>query len=327
MPLEKPDPASETTSPQPDPLSLLHATSENDSDGEDCELQIYDQRLDDRGEEVILRVGRRSHNRLEKDKNHRAGFVLTRHFGHMKGLLFTEFEIRSPYAKKAFRDIIKSYPGVNINSTEAIVIHNEPKCIFHYQHQLETYIEVCQEPHAAEHVKFSLEYMKKALQSEIKTYNSNVSMTTSTPGLEYKHLWMAYIPGALLYYQNREFHMVSRLRTMAMVHEEDKDQPEWVIEGEALDCDGYHFGYGRVSATISRYDGVRAFNHLGMFPFQYHPDHEEIKKSLVLRGKMFISMFGVHHRHYRGKFMSCPGLINPDASLNMIQPLTVREGI
>lgn len=26
MPLEKPDPASETTSPQPDPLSLLHPT-------------------------------------------------------------------------------------------------------------------------------------------------------------------------------------------------------------------------------------------------------------------------------------------------------------
>lgn len=326
MPLEKPDPASETTSPQPDPLSLLHPTSESDSDGEDCELQIYDQRFDGRSEKVTLRAGTRSHNRLEKDKNHRAGFVLTRHFGHMKGLLFTEFEIRSPYAKRAFRDVIKSYPGVNINSTAAIIMRNEPKCIFHYRHQLEAYIEACEEPRSAEHVKFCLEYMKKALQSEMKTYNATVSMQTSNPGLEYEHLWMAYIPGTLLYHQDQEFHMVSRLKTMAMVHKKDEDQPEWAITAEVLGCDGYNIGYCGFYATIARYDGVRAFNHLVTFPFQYHPDHEEIKKSLILRGKVFISMVGVHHRHYRGKFMSCPGLINPDASMKMLQPLTVREG-
>lgn len=68
---------------------------------------MYQSRIDTRGERVLLQVGAKSDFEKLRPLSHAAALVLTRFYSESKELMETSLAIRSPYLKKALREIVK----------------------------------------------------------------------------------------------------------------------------------------------------------------------------------------------------------------------------
>ena len=138
--------------------------------GEKCEIHLYERRFNTRGEPITLQSGSRSDLVWPVESSIEAALVVTRFYNHRKELESTQLEIKSPYIREAMKTVIGSYPGVNINSGGPILVPGDPRCLFHYRNELNSYASKCQNKKAREHILFCLKYLSKVLNEEIMSY-------------------------------------------------------------------------------------------------------------------------------------------------------------
>ncbi|KAK7413634.1 hypothetical protein QQX98_007497 [Neonectria punicea] len=228
-----------------------------DSEGEDCELHTYDRRFDARGENVMLRVGTTSEFEIPKIKSHRAALLLFRTYRPNKELQFTDLVVRSKHIKQALREVIKTYPGVNLSSFGDITIPAPPMCLFHYRTELEAYAAEAECPTVRKHVNLCLDYMTGALKLETALYNTAMD-GPGEPSIEHRHLWMAFKPGCLLYETIDDMDVVSRLREINSVKNSDTgDVEQWELVSENIYHNGRDLGYGDAMIVIEKGPGPK----------------------------------------------------------------------
>lgn len=303
--LGRADSASDTTAESNianDPFASIESIPANKGRGEICELHTYDSREDSRGEIVILRTGSKSEIDFEHERSPEAALVLTRYFTFLKEIYSTELEIKSPYIKAAFEEIAGSYPGVNFGSDSSMTVFDEPQCLFHYRKELKDYAETCSNPRAKEHVLFCLKYMARCLRSQISAYNTMMENNERAPGLEFRNLWMVFRPNDLLYTTEKGTGMVLRLKRMEMIEKTGKadSHDKWTLTIERIQYDGTTFGRTHTKVNITEYHGYKALSELPVYPLQYHKEKEIIREELIIRGKRFVSLAGVHYCMYDG---------------------------
>ena len=298
--------SSDSSGEEVDPLRVLEKVrGAEDSEGQACEIHMYQVRYDSRGERVCLQTGSRTELVWEKEPSHEAALVVTRFYSPLKELQITRLAIQSPYIKTALRDVVGSYPGTDINSNGPIYLFDEPRCLFHYHDELEAYAIAAKEENARRHVNFCLQYMAKILRAEISAYDSMMKNEAVTPGLEHRHLWMAFKPGALLYQRYEGHDIISRLREIQRL--KIKDLPDvWIVVAERIECSGDSFGFVANNVTIANYDGYKPLTELDIFPLKYHVEQERIKDNLITRGRIYVSLCGIHHKLYEGPMGSSP---------------------
>lgn len=264
--------------------------------GQLCELHSYDIRTNSRGEIFLLQTGTKAELPQERGVGHEAALVLLRYFnpqqksGDPPDL---KLAIKSPHIKRAFRDIVKQYPGVNINSKNDILLVGKPFCLFHYREEFKKYAMEPVNERKGEHILFCLKYMEKALQSELESFNSMIE-NTFAPGLEHEHLWMVFRPGDLLFQLVKDAEVVVRLVEMKFCAD------AWQLDVVSIMSDGKVFGHVEDREWILKYDGFKSFTDLPIFPLKYHSSQNRIRKDLIERGKKYVSLFGIHHRLYEG---------------------------
>lgn len=303
-----------------DQLSILDAPETgSDAEAEECELHIYDSRYDTRGELILLRAG--THFRIDiplPDSRH-AGFVVIRHYSPSKILTKTNFEIRSPYATKAIRHVIKSYPGLAIGSKGKIVLDDQPRCLFHYRAELLEFAHSQSDKRFLQHVDYCLKYMNKVLSPQLNAFSTNVEQNTDQPGLQYEDLWMVFKPGTLVY-ENAKFPRIAQLHRMEWVvqrflppgpapsQRSPRPPPfhqtiefQWIFYSKMLCFDGKNFEIVDFTRRLAPYEGVRPFSSLDIFPLEYHERHAQIRQDSLDRAKLFISKaVGLRYCHYEG---------------------------
>ena len=265
-----------------------------------CELHTYDSRYNTKGERVYLQSGRKRDWHPDPPQRNEAALVLVRHYNAEKILDETTLEIRSPHVKDALKEVIVSYPGINLHSSSHITLNNEPQCLFHYRKELQAYAVAkgVDQPEAKNHVLFCLRYAYTTLKRQCWSYKSTMSGNGTYPGLEFDHLWMAFKPGDYIYHRNDQVEIAFRLikieKLSLLVFQ------TWTLVLEHIKCDGKDFGHARENVHISRYDGYRPLVELEYCPIRFHPERERIKRYLTSRGRAYVSLFGSHHRLYQG---------------------------
>ncbi|KAJ4355399.1 uncharacterized protein N0V89_003415 [Didymosphaeria variabile] len=286
------------------PLGDLDRTTEREENlGEICELHVYETRFNSKGEEVVLQIGATEGLDIEEIRSPDAALVLMRNYDATKALKGTTLEIRSPYMRKAMAEIIRDYPGVDTQTAGILKISGKPHCVFHYRKELYAYAQASDDEDVKEHVTYLLKYMEQALRKEIATYETHMMANTESPGLDFDSLWMTFRPGDLLYHSRNGDGQICRLKSMRM--ETDNLRPlryakYWYLRCEIINCDGEDFIYSWDDTRIFTYDGYRPLSNLNIIPLQFHKDQMSIRESLLVRGKTFLSLLGVHHRSYRG---------------------------
>jgi len=267
--------------------------------GVECEIHMYERRFNSRGEAILLQSGSRSEFPWATESSIEAALVLTKYYSIQKQLEGTQLEIKSPYIRAAMKAVIQSYPGVNINSSGPILINDDPMCLLHYRHELHTYSSKSRDKKVKEHITFLLQYMTKILDREIMSYEELMQNEDVPPSLEFKNLWMAFKPGALLYHKANGIHTACRLRSMTKV--KPFQQPEyWALETESIVYDGKDFRFSASKSTISSYDGYRPITEFELFPLEYHEDEKSIRTVLLERGNKYTTFLGIQHCVYEG---------------------------
>ena len=67
-----------------------------------------------------------------------------------------------------------------------------------------------------------------------------------------------------------------------------------------VDFDGKVIGETPIEVAILKFRGTKKIHTLDAFPFEYHPNKQEMKAYLVQCGRKLISLMGIRHRQYRG---------------------------
>ncbi|RDW80898.1 hypothetical protein BP5796_05596 [Coleophoma crateriformis] len=271
----------------------------HDDEGKKCEIHMYERRFNSRGEAILLQSGSRSEFSWITESSVEAALVLTRYYSITKALESTQLEVRSPYIRAALKDVVRSYPGVNVNSSGPILIPGDPKCLFHYRDELNTYASNTKDKKAKEHVKFLLQYMAKVLNREIVSYKELMENESVAPGLEFHNLWMAFKPGTLLYKSHSGVDTLHRLRDMTKVTLFQQPQ-YWRLQTEVLVYEGKDLRFVSENFDIAEYSGYRPLTEHELFPLEYHKDQKSIRDTVLQRGKKYTEYLGIQYCMYEG---------------------------
>jgi hypothetical protein len=268
----------------------------DDTAGLSCEMKTYVAReWHSGGIQTTLEGAIQRVEYKPKEKDHDSAFVLTKYYyQNSKEVSYTQLEVRSPHVRAALRAVIKEYPGVLFDKTRIIMLH-ETRCLFHYRNELREYGLRLDDHVAVEHLVFILNYMYKKLESEISSYYTFMESQSFAPGIDSKHLWMAFRPGDLLYTKMDGVDKIVRLKSTS---------GEWrgglSLQAEDIQYNGTDYGRCKVDLSINAYRGYKPLEELQYCPLQYMQRKDAITASLITRGRKFLGLRGVHHRHYEG---------------------------
>jgi hypothetical protein len=87
--------------------------------------------------------------------------------------------------------------------------------------------------------------------------------------------------------------------TKAFYYEYDNVR-ELKVSGVYIDFQGYEFGTIERTFVVMSFKGLEFIKDCGVFPLEYHPNREIVRKALLERGRKFISLKGKQHRIYAG---------------------------
>lgn len=267
--------------------------------GSKCELQSFESRYDWKGEKVVLSVGSRKNLDGPDHVAHESALVLTRFYNREKDLDRTELQIRSPYLKEAFKEVVPEYKEFNIQTKE-IVLRDDLRYFFYYRKELQEYGRNLENPTAIEHLMFALTYMYRTLEREFQTYYNFVEVPNGIPSIDFGNLWMVFRPGDYVYFKVCGVEKVMKILHMKQNSAFPTASSSWTLTGEKIAYDGKNFGYANDSLVIRSYNGYKPLMESHIKPLKYHPDKDSIIERFVKRGKRFIGLHEVHHCEYNG---------------------------
>lgn len=265
-----------------------------------CEVREYEERHNLKGEKIMKLV----EDKVEadaKEEGKEYAIISYKHYGPDGSLKSSRLEIQSPHIIKALREVIKTYPGQSFNG-ETVILHGQLRCIFHYRKRLEDYRQNIYDKVAKWHIHLILRFMGKELQSSIRSYKAHVETSSLSPSIEFKDLWMVFVPGELVLSGQYETRQISLLRS-TVIQQDSCGNQFWSITGRCFTHDGTHFGYSDKIVEVPFFAGANDIRKLPIWPLKYCDDEkalENLQEELVTRGKKFCSLKGYHHKAYTG---------------------------
>lgn len=297
------------------PLHFLQNPDSSPDDPEEvgsrCQVIHFERMTNSKGEKVTLRsglsragLGIGSREPLAA----KSALVLIRDMDNAD-CPHVELEIQSPHMKAALKECVPSFSNLDIER-KPIVLKGEPRCLFHFRDDLIKYHQRCAENNqtvAAIHVKFLLDHMFNTLSSEIRHFSRFMQGPVAQQGLDFLSLWMAFVPGEMVYVVNRRG-LHHKLRGSVIRLESMSRCPcprqwclsySWSLSGYIIDYDGTDFGHTLERLHIKPYEGVRVLQDLPAVPLRYHPDREKLESYLIGRGKKFVGLVSLSHYCYQ----------------------------
>lgn len=265
-----------------------------------CEVKEYEERRNLKGEKVLKEVVAKVEVDEKKDGKE---YVMKSYksYGSDGVLESSRLEIYSPHIQEALREVIKEYPGVSFCG-DLLILHGTLKCVFHYRKELESYRQTVQDRIAKLHIHLLLRFMEKNLKTEIRSYEANVATSPSSPAIEFKDLWMVFLPGEPVITGQDEMNQILSLVSTKLV--KTNGNTVWMVIGKCFTHDGKDFGYLHKHINIEPYQGTKTITSLPILPLRYYGDDAEIgrvRRQHIARGKKFCSLKGNHHRFYNGR--------------------------
>ncbi|KLU91841.1 hypothetical protein MAPG_10790 [Magnaporthiopsis poae ATCC 64411] len=221
-------------------------------------------------------------------------------------------EVNSPHIQLALREVIKKYPGQNFNASPVSLSGaNEigaMACLFHYRRELEDYGKKLPDLEPRMHVLLAVQFVTKRLGQAIQRYDA-LPADAEGAWIAYRDLWMLFKPGDFVL--TGSGHSAAMLGVVQIKYEDGEQgmmamfglggsKKQLGITAAYFSHDGKHFGYRQTTITISAYAGSEQVSNLAVRPLRYHADADARRARLMLRGKRFCDLAGIHHRHYSG---------------------------
>ncbi|KAE9962180.1 hypothetical protein EG327_002388 [Venturia inaequalis] len=143
------------------------------------------------------------------------------------------------------------------------------------------------------------ELLFSVLKTEFSDVIDNYQTMMSKGVITFKLLWTIFQPSVLVY--SRKEGQEIALKLVSINYSGDQNGNEiLVLVGEYVDWDGTRFGTNNSVLQIKTFTGTRKISSLAAFPFDYHPQKDDMAKRLLERGAKFEALAGCHYKQYSG---------------------------
>lgn len=285
---KEPQPSKEATSPI------------NVSLGYRDECITVDARPNNKGEYVLVKGSEVFDPRQDPKKARKPSslldpycLVVTRRYSVVGTLEATILEIQSQELIRIIREIVTYYPDNSFRMGDTIKCEDPPRMIYYYRHELAAYKARLGNERAATHIGFLLNFLQSHLGHEIDNYEAFLSMGL----VSFKHLWMMFKPGSLVYH--RETDQLYYLEKGS--YAETQCGPVFALECHYVDYNGQKVGKVKRNLTIKGFSNQREIGVIPTIPFGKHPEPDTLKDRLHGRARRFLELRGIHSLQHSTK--------------------------
>ncbi|KAG8526543.1 uncharacterized protein KY384_008744 [Bacidia gigantensis] len=274
-------------------------------------------------------------DKLEKYEEY--AFNVVRRMDHQNRYLDTSLHILSKPLKHALFYVMGTESGISLEVDKPAV---NPNMVFLYLEELRAYrkglkmkIEQTRKKaikaklqQASKHLKVLIDYLDKDYEETKKTLYPLLEKGRITFDL----VWALFKSNDIVYTSTYGHDEQPRAAKVAYVSKEKSLlQGEYYdIDTRFLDNDGKRFGIASTTLDIKHFSGVRPITSLTVYPLKYHPQHEQLKQTLIERGKKFVALKGKQYKaqkgiaYYKGNCKIIKVFVNGRV---MIDPATFRR--
>ena len=128
--------------------------------------------------------------------------------------------------------------------------------------------------------------------ARLDKYFKTREVCKSEKTVQFDDLWTIFPPGTLVYgkpFQSQD--QVFLVRDYKSSWPEPGDRPQqmlpWTLVCWTYDWNGEAFQRTSYELLFDQFDGHKPITSLPFYPFELHPDHDSIKRTLIKSGKMF----------------------------------------
>lgn len=120
--------------------------------------------------------------------------------------------------------------------------------------------------------------------------------------ITFELLWALWKPNTLAYtttYGSHDEPRVFKVDTAEKHYHMSKGN-YYMIDGKYFEYSGQQFGYGNFVEEVTEFRGAKKITSLNCYPLKYRKDEAQIRKTLVERGKKFVTLGGVNYKSHHG---------------------------
>lgn len=154
----------------------------------------------------------------------------------------------------------------------------------------------------------------------LESYFRNHDPYKPSRHISFEYVWALFAPGSLIYSAP-----VLKQPQVFILQDYERDSEKITLTCWSYDWDGESFSRAAYDFEIKKFPNRKAINSLDYYPLEYHldkngqPDSDELKKSLIERGKRFreicVDANGSQMFEYRGNAISDQmGITKPNVS-------------
>ncbi|KLO07072.1 P-loop containing nucleoside triphosphate hydrolase protein [Schizopora paradoxa] len=213
----------------------------------------------------------------------------------------TTYEIQSPQLRKIGKKVIGHELGISWTATTVSVT---PEILMAFLPHLEEHLKSLRSKQSQassveedlsvdiEHLSFLINFVKKEHASTLKEIKSLLANEEIT----YDLAWALFVPRTILYTLCPISQVPRAIRLVKATQ-----SCGWLMNVDYMEYHGEEprFGLAPLSnIAVPKFRGAMKITSLPVYPIKYHPKCEELKKSLVERGKKWVRLQGVYLKYY-----------------------------
>lgn len=215
--------------------------------------------------------------------------------------LFTgsyEVEIRSEQLREILSEIYRNCDGTSFAST--VTLDEEKlKLLYHARDALAAKLQEATEAKDENRI-FEL---KSLLEFTNEHFKQVISDLDDLPAgqITFDKLWTLFPPNTLAHSKDK-LKQVKVIRVKSACYYKDRDgSVEFRLSTDYLDSDGREVGYVCPQThNINQFRGTMPIRQFPCYPLHFHPQPEELRKELIVRGQRLLSLHGRHFQQYEG---------------------------
>lgn len=211
-----------------------------------------------------------------------------------KGYEIHSIVVQSPALKSALGEILDGYPGVFCN-LDRLVFKAPFAPFIHRWGSIQEYLEKeGLDAVTKDHTTLLRDILQEELADTIKALRDYVKNGVVT----YEHAWTVFQPGAVVLSSSGVGEQVALRLKSAAYEKTDQDGNFLGLKCQCVNWNGKSFGWSDEYVKLPEFEGIQAINELAVLPLAFHPKKEQLKQTLIERGKRFAALSGYHYRRF-----------------------------
>ena len=242
------------------------------------------------------------------EKEFKSHALIIKHKLNTKGeveMHIHSISVRSPLLKSVLKQIFHDYPELSFSSFELEQVDFQQP-FWPFVHRWDEFEKAAHQKvdiEAAKHTRLLYTLVRKELERDMSRYQDLIDHGL----IDFDHLWALFRPGELILDASQHGFGLCAYRFTIGHYVTMFGSPVFVLDSQYVDWNGKCFGIAKCEKTIGHFKGTRSITELALYPMEFHPSPDQLRTTLVQRGRKFEALQGCKYKTYKGTVWTSGG--------------------